>query len=650
MKKLTIIGIGFLTYFLLVVIMNAYENTRMHTSINEAIVDWYSYRSPTNYLPDNLSIKFSDFTVDGHKVVQGGKINVNESMVKMTPKEWMIHGGFSADEPQVPASLRHFYDPVKIDGVSYLTDLVENYSQFYNIPLPKMDAKEWALSATDNPYNWNYAKQYLGNAFYNETKRSEYLGDAYRALGETLHLFADMGCPPHVRNDAHPAFANGYVGDPDPYEELIKTTQVLDYGSSKTLADASTVAQFKSATTAANLFEVMAVFTNKNFFSEDTQYGTNITPHINDRRSYTSPAVGSDVIYNPSDKYYYKTINGNQIKMLVSKSYCFGLGSKYSTIDLECVKSQASILIPTIVEGGANLIKLFIPKISIEISDAKDDGTLSGVVKHTLNSEYTKEIKYNGKIKILKGSSTVGEVKSVNNTISGSGLNIKKDEKITAVLEIGGMIFTSKEFTVKEKSSSSDCLNAILACTKVSSYSVANYVYTDGTTESNRNVSYAQGGESTSNWFSDAKINWTGNNFVITKTQARNSTSADGDTVYCKMEGALSKDGTILESFSATWVRHYRSYQSDQSRIWITDLFEVYDHKFKNIPLTKCDQYSKWFELDTNTQINSNVISSYIYKYETQTTGTIQSPVVKVITNKEAKSLGDFSKVRVSFQ
>ncbi|MCK9282462.1 MAG: hypothetical protein M0P71_17750, partial [Melioribacteraceae bacterium] len=93
MKKITVTAIGFLAYFLLVIIMNAYENTKMHTSINEAIVDWYSYRSPTNYLADNVSIKFSDVTVDGQKVVQGGKINVNESMVKMTPKEWIIHGG-----------------------------------------------------------------------------------------------------------------------------------------------------------------------------------------------------------------------------------------------------------------------------------------------------------------------------------------------------------------------------------------------------------------------------------------------------------------------------------------------------------------------------------------------------------------------------
>lgn len=649
MKKLATLIIGFTTYFLIVLIISGYENLKMHTSLNEAIVDWFWYRSPTNYLPNNVLIKFGDITVDGQKVIQGGKINVSESQVKLTPKEWIMHGGFSADEPQVPASLRHFYDPVSIDGVSYLTDLVENYAITYNQPLPKMNAKEWAISATENPYNWNYAKQYLSNAFYNEINRSKYLGDAYRALGEVLHLFADMGCPPHVRNDAHPAFANGYVGDPDPYEELIKSKQVLDYGTSNISPDATTASQFKNAVSASNLFEVMASFTNKNFFSEDTQYGTNITPHINDRRSYLSPAVGSDVIYNSNDNYYYKTINGKQIKMLQSKSYLFGLGSKYTTIDLECVKSQASVLIPTIVEGGANLIRLFIPTISIEINDAKDDGSVSGIVKHSLNAEYTKEIKYNGKIKILKGTTNLGEVTCNNNLITGIGLNINKDEKIVAQLEIGGMIFTSNEFTVKAKPTGSNCLSSLLACTKVSSYSIANYTYIDGSSESNRTIGYPSGGESTGNWFNDAKITWNGNNFEIVKVLARNSSSFGGDTVYCKMNGVISKDGNMLESFSAVWMRHYYSDLSDQYRFGINDLQEVYEHKFRDLPLTTCDQYNKWFEVTLiPQQANNNVVSSYSYKYETQTTGTKQSPVVKVNTNKESKS-AVFTKIRVSF-
>ena len=608
------IVIGFATYFFVILITSGYENTKMHTSINEAIVDWFWYRSPTNYLPNNTLIKFSDLTVEGHKVVQGGKIAVNESITSMTPKEWIVHGGFSADEPQVPASLRHFYDPVSIDGVTYLTDFVENYAITYNQPLPKMDAKEWAISATDNPYNWKYAKEYLGNAFYNESKRSQYLGDAYRALGETLHLFADMGCPPHVRNDAHPAFANGYLGDPDPYEELIKSTQVLEYGTSNIQPDQVSAAAFKNAKTAAAIFETMALFTNKNFFTLDTQYGTDITPTINDRMPYTSPAVGSDVLHNPNDNYYYKTINGKQIKMLGKRSY-FGWGKH--TIDLACVKSQASVLIPTIIEGGANIIKLFIPTMSVTITDAKDDGSLSGTIKHTLNSEYTKEIKYNGKIKIYKGSAVIGEAACANNVISGTGLNIKKDEIIYAQLEVGGMFFKSDEFTVKEKPTGLDCLSALLSCTKLSANSTANYTFSDGSTSNNFNMSFPRGGESTGNWFADAKITWNGLSFIIQKMNVR-TTTTPGDTVFCKMEGRLSKDGNLVEEFSAEWMRHYLSDLSDNYRYGIDEQMIIYSLKLKDIPLTKCDQYSKYFNSTLILEARYCKVISFILKRQQQ--------------------------------
>jgi hypothetical protein len=657
MKKLAAMLIGFTTYFLVVLIINGYENTKMHTSINEAIVDWFWYRSPTNYLPNNVTIKLGDVTVDGQKVVQGGKINVNESLVKLTPKEWVVHGGYSADEPQVPASLRHFYDPVSIDGVSYLTDLVANYAITYNQPLPKMNAKDWALSATDNPYNWNYAKQYLGNAFYNETNRSKYLGDAFRALGEVLHLFADMGCPPHVRNDAHPAFANGYVGDPDPYEELIKSTQVLDYGTSNISADANTAAQFKNATTASNLFEVMATFTNKNFFSEDTQYGTNITPHINDRRSYTSPAVGSDVIYNSTDNYYYKTINGKQIKMLQSKSYLFGLGSKYTTIDLECVKSQASVLIPTIVEGGANLIKLFLPKISVEITDAKDDGSFSGVVKHTLNAEYTKEIKYNGKIKILKGTANVGDATCTNNAIAGSGLNLKKDDKILAQLEIGGLIFTSNEFTVKTASGgdNSACMNTIKARKFINTTLDLEGIGKDGLVvwktfhvPINTNIHQAISS-------SDIQtIKWSGNTFIQEQTIARVHNDPNAilytmiyDTIYFKIEGVISADASTIQSASVIWSQKSSGYTTDKS-FKMRDEYLV-SYRVINMP---SNTYCGGFNLSDNDAINK-VISdikhseSRIGYTKNNSTGLYQGPSVYI--DKELTKITKLKKLNLSF-
>lgn len=655
MKKVISAAIGFATYFLLILIVSGYENTKMHTSINEAVVDWFWYRSPTNYLPNNTLIKFGDLTVEGNKVVQGGKFVVNESLTNMTPKEWIIHGGFSADEPQVPASLRHFYDPVRIDGVSYLTDLVENYAITYNQPLPKMDAKEWALTAVDNPYNWKYAKEYLSNAFYNDTKRSQYLGDAYRALGETMHLFADMGCPPHVRNDAHPAFANGYVGDPDPYEELIKSAQVLDYGTSNIQPDQVSAAAFKNARTADAIFETMALFTNKNFFTLDTQYGTGITPTINDRMPYTSPAVGSDVLLNSSDSYYYKTINGKQIKMLGKRSF-FGWGNH--TIDLACVKSQASVLIPTIVEGGANLIKLFIPVMSVTISDAKDDGSLSGLIKHTLNSEYTKEIKYNGKIKIYKGSAIIGEATCVNNVVSGTGLSIKKDEKIYAQLEIGGIFYKSDDFTVKASSSggdNSECMNTI----KSRKFISAN-LDIEGTGKDGSVIWLTIYIPKSSNIHEALKstdieqIKWNGNTFKQEQTIIRthNNPSAQlytttSDTIHYKVEGTISADATNIQSATVTWTQRSSGYSTDNLFL-MRDTYE-FSYKITNL---SSNTYCGGFNLSDDNQIKSTVsdlkyLESRITYFKNASTGKYEMP--NVITNKQLDKVTKWKKLNVSY-
>jgi len=44
----------------------------------------------------------------------------------LTAQEWIQHGGFSADVPEIHASLRHFYDPTQNENKRYLTDDVNN--------------------------------------------------------------------------------------------------------------------------------------------------------------------------------------------------------------------------------------------------------------------------------------------------------------------------------------------------------------------------------------------------------------------------------------------------------------------------------------------------------------------------------------------
>jgi len=208
---------GALSCLALSLVVSGYGNKDMHPSINEPIVDAFLERFITALgRPDTF--KHYTFVFDGNTTYEGPAVtnpgyfaaSTGESMVTKTPKKWISHGGYSADEPEVPAALRHFYDPMGIDaGRKYLTDrgtywefIINNY--FIN---PQIDAKQWALHHSENAWTWDKGKEWVRKALAeaDETKRDQHMARAWRCLGETLHLVADMGCPPHVRNDSHAA-------------------------------------------------------------------------------------------------------------------------------------------------------------------------------------------------------------------------------------------------------------------------------------------------------------------------------------------------------------------------------------------------------------------------------------------------------------
>lgn len=580
MKNTLSLLTGFLVYSTFAYLLFGYENIKMHTSINEAIVDWFLYKSPVTYTQSNTLLSLSTESFTGLKVVKSGMTSVDEQTEKLTPREWIIHGGFSADTPELNASLRHFYDPVKIDGVSYLTDLVENISIKTGEPLPKMNAKDWALSAPDNLYTWDKGKHYLKLAFEanSEELREASIAKAYRALGETLHLFADMGCPPHVRNDAHPAVLTAdalgyriYYGDPDPYEELIKAEDVTDWALNSHQPASDVVDKFRKAVTASELFEIMALFTNQNFFSEDTQFGDGVIPNINDRREYPSPKIGADVQYDASDNYYYKVIDERSIKMCVSKSYFFG--GKYPTIDLASIISQASILLPTIVEGGANVMRLFTPKMKIQITKAQSDGVLEGSIEHIVDAEFKNEIKYNGAVKIYKGEQFIGDAVSVNGLFSAGTLSVQKGDDIYAVLTVGGIKYTSDEFEVEEVSANSECYDKLTTMSRIRFYISAN---TNSSANEMMLVSWPLLRSGTAMPYpSDYKldqITWSGNNFSYSNKFITSGSFAQSedtlimrDTLDYSFTGTLAKDASSIQFFSLKYKIRSRT---DIHSIW----------------------------------------------------------------------------------
>ncbi|MDD9303989.1 MAG: hypothetical protein HUK40_17240 [Desulfobacter sp.] len=153
---------------------------------------------------------------------------------KLTFADWLIEGGFSADEPEIWMGLRHFFDP--ITGL-YLTDFSHDWTTTIGNETvkrltgrPEMDARTWALvgpaknNFKPNPWTWEKGIGYMQKALActdSPGKKDDLYAAAWRCLGETMHLMVDMTVPAHVRNDSHPGIwdkKNGLA--PDPYEDF----------------------------------------------------------------------------------------------------------------------------------------------------------------------------------------------------------------------------------------------------------------------------------------------------------------------------------------------------------------------------------------------------------------------------------------------
>ena len=329
-----------------------------------------------------------------------------------TAKDWIIHGGYSADVPEVHASLRHFYDPTKPANKRYLTDEANNAVmkklQSY-LSNPEINGVDWALGdqsglgVTEHNYSWESGKKYIQGALEepDPDKRNKYMAKAWRSLGETLHMIADNGCPPHVRNDAHP------LGNVDTYEEMVEQMNISQFKNGSVPGYMKNKFNDKNMT-ARKIAHELAVFTNENFFSNETISGTDrkgnkIIPVAHPSDKYSSPKISkSDYIFR--DQCYHKKIGNEKIDVLMctDKFYFwqYNITSYYPYIDEACVKSQANVLIPTIIEAGTNVMKWFIPELKIVINSIDDQGNIDGEIAHKTDNEYKNKINYNGPVYI----------------------------------------------------------------------------------------------------------------------------------------------------------------------------------------------------------------------------------------------------------
>ena len=470
-KHLAVVLLGFITYFAIYYMILSYGNVKAHPSINGAIVEKFDQIMND---PSQRPKKFEkyEFKFETDKTLFKGKAVTNpgffpattgQSEMSFTLKDWIKHGGYSADEPEVPASVRHFYDPIGLtDGKKYLTNNGTWWEGYY--ANPSTDAIEWALGDTPkgegNYWSLKDGKTNLYLAFSTKdtNERKSYMAKAFRCIGEVMHNTADMGCPPHVRNDSHasPMGHNmgWFMGSPDPYEEYLVDSCGNTYKEGA--PDGSLESFFESAGKIRDINEHLAEFTNENFFTHETingYVGIYYKSPINKDGGYPNPRL-ENLDYDATTYTFSKKFpSGRTVELCKDYSFFSLKGRGYPYVDLKSVKSQAKELIPNIISAGVNVMRLFIPEIKIEISDTDVlSDTIEINVTHHNDDEYQASIYYKGPIKFklngkVQDSILVLEDRKFKGVLP---FPIKNGDKLEAFIDMYAFIINcDKEVVVK---------------------------------------------------------------------------------------------------------------------------------------------------------------------------------------------------------
>ncbi|MDD4029426.1 MAG: hypothetical protein PHI40_07110 [Caldisericia bacterium] len=289
----------------------------------------------------------------------------------------IIHGGYSADEPHLYVSVKHFYNPIASNSPHQLTDL----NEYHGIGWEAIPATDWALTRPENPYTLvralqNYKKSmeipynasvstiattgdfrdFAGEPTNVEEMRKMYAGKALRGLGEVLHLVADMTQPAHVRNDAHPKWE---------ITESAVTKSAAATLVNEPRRDGVNVPALGKTT--GNIMRNLAYWTNRNFYSEDTMYDpvAEVSPK-NKQKPYDSP-IFSHFYEKEYKKYptWFKNYPGLEVPMFRKERDWTFINYRY-IITPEFAVEQGKILLPLAASTCARVIDLFWPTLQLK--------------------------------------------------------------------------------------------------------------------------------------------------------------------------------------------------------------------------------------------------------------------------------------------
>lgn len=638
LKNYITILLGFTSFFIMKEIVFPYDNVNSHPTFNDAAVN-FLVLNEDKYFDGKYKLKIlSDATpLTGTAVTNPGYsyASYGESEVNKTAFEWIKHGGFSADEPEFAAAVRHFYDPLALNGgAKYLTNKGMGIEYVYSNP--HIDAIEWALGDTkkgeDNNWSLKKAKNFMKSAFElaDDNMRKNNFAKAYRGIGEVLHNTADMGCPPHTRNDSHAAplgYSKGAIlGSPDPYEELFNPFWIFNYMYLE--PDPELKLFFDSADNVRSIDEKMAEFTNKNFFTEETMNGftSKLIEPVNDECTYPTPLL-QNLEYDISDFTFYKTFpSGRIVKMAKDLSYF--TDESYPYIDKDCVLSQAKELIPNIVYASSNILRLFIPKIELQITSANSEGFLTGHVKHIPTMEYNELFYFTGAVNIYKKNNTskIGTLNCNTGDYSGMISGLQKDDEIFAEIELGGINIRSDNFKVDDKPEVVKNYTTAYIDLNIKGYHIrtnADTTYEDQyfkyyTTDSPDQFGTTDGLNFSSSWYQTTTDNYPVEGTTITKS----------GTISITFSENYESIKTYTETFSISWPGWYENsggvsvkdiplYQRGDE--WTPDVFKLdYGEDACNHVLSRSYNQTWWdgssFIFSRNECDNSSYIKISLYE------------------------------------
>jgi hypothetical protein len=376
--------------------VTAYNNTNAggHPSINRYAIDYFEM----NILPNDPLLAGTSIhgeasyglawdETDG-RANTGPRHLISERRSKLL-QNWIIEGGYSADEPEYTMALVHFYDPANVKE-PWLTDpwfIMNNYAEFLaraadpSLAIPDLSAVQWAFDGWGTSgeqgayfiqdYSWNDGLRYYKDALADPSRMNYKYGQAWRAVGETMHLVSDMTVPAHVRNDGHPTL------NEDPYEESVGSRQVYAY------KDGQPLALNYDQGTLRDVMVRIATSVNKNFYSADTMpiFGKDTLTGVEYfMDSYSQPSLPysqpSLVGLTPDAKgYYYSPVAGalarEMAPPLFHKPEIFYQIQYVYRIDQKVLNDQRKVLIPTAIRGSAEVLDRFLPRFEARLSIEK---------------------------------------------------------------------------------------------------------------------------------------------------------------------------------------------------------------------------------------------------------------------------------------